>query len=310
MATTNFIDQQTVIEADWLNDVDFLLYDLLSNPATLAALRTNAGLEIGTDVQAYDAGLADIAGLAVTDGNIIVGDGNNWVAESGATARASLSAQEDVITTRGDIVRGSSGSVAERLALGASGTVLGSDGTDAAWVEAAWHLLERLDLTNGGADDLAAADFSHTLEDGYYYMVKVRDLSGTSSWVPKMQMYNDADTLLSSSGDYYMSAIVNATTGFNNTAADSLTPYNYSGFTGLTASQSLDLTATFIGAMDTAVRTSVLMDCLSKDSTSVARGMAAGTLEAIDGHDTIRIVVSPGTMDGGEAFLYRIKEPS
>lgn len=48
------------------------------------------GLEIGTDVQAYDAALDDISGLAVTDGNIIVGDGANWVAESSATARASL----------------------------------------------------------------------------------------------------------------------------------------------------------------------------------------------------------------------------
>jgi hypothetical protein len=34
--------------------------------------------------------LNDIAALAVTDGNIIVGDGTNWVAESGATARTSL----------------------------------------------------------------------------------------------------------------------------------------------------------------------------------------------------------------------------
>jgi len=55
-----------------------------------ATARTNLGLAIGTDVQAYDAGLTDIAGLAVTDGNIIVGDGANWVAESGATARTSL----------------------------------------------------------------------------------------------------------------------------------------------------------------------------------------------------------------------------
>lgn len=37
-----------------------------------------------------EAGLTDIAGLAKTDGNIIVGNGTNWVAESGATARASL----------------------------------------------------------------------------------------------------------------------------------------------------------------------------------------------------------------------------
>ena len=53
-------------------------------------VKQDLDLEIGTDVQAYDAGLTDIAALAVTDGNIIVGDGSNWVAESGATARTSL----------------------------------------------------------------------------------------------------------------------------------------------------------------------------------------------------------------------------
>ena len=49
-----------------------------------------SGLKVGTDVQAYDAGLAAIAGLAVTDGNIIVGNGSTFVAENGATARTSL----------------------------------------------------------------------------------------------------------------------------------------------------------------------------------------------------------------------------
>ena len=45
------------------------------------------------EYQDYNAGLTDIAGLTPTDSNFIVGDGTNWVAESGATARASLGAQ-------------------------------------------------------------------------------------------------------------------------------------------------------------------------------------------------------------------------
>ena len=45
---------------------------------------------IGTNVQAWDAGLDDIAALTPTDSNFIVGDGANWVAETGATARTSL----------------------------------------------------------------------------------------------------------------------------------------------------------------------------------------------------------------------------
>lgn len=46
--------------------------------------------DIGTSVQAYDAQLADIAGLTPTDNNFIVGNGTNFVTESGSTARTSL----------------------------------------------------------------------------------------------------------------------------------------------------------------------------------------------------------------------------
>jgi len=52
--------------------------------------RTNLGLAIGTNVQAYDADLTALGGLAKTDGNFIVGNGSTWVAESGATVRTSL----------------------------------------------------------------------------------------------------------------------------------------------------------------------------------------------------------------------------
>ena len=55
-----------------------------------SAARTALGLAIGTNVQAFDAQLSDIAGLTPSDGNFVVGDGSNFVLESGATARASL----------------------------------------------------------------------------------------------------------------------------------------------------------------------------------------------------------------------------
>jgi hypothetical protein len=85
---------------------------------TEAGARTALGLEIGTDVQAYDAQLADIAGMTPTDGNIIVGDGTNFVLESGATARTSLGlGTGDAVTFNGVTSTGT-------IALG------GTDGTD------------------------------------------------------------------------------------------------------------------------------------------------------------------------------------
>ena len=62
----------------------------LSDVSSASTARTNLGLTIGTDVQAFDAQLADVAGLTPTDSNFIVGDGSNFVTESGATARTSL----------------------------------------------------------------------------------------------------------------------------------------------------------------------------------------------------------------------------
>jgi hypothetical protein len=53
-------------------------------------LRASIGVAIGSDVQAHDAQLDDIAGLDVTENNIMVGDGSNWTLEAPSAARTSL----------------------------------------------------------------------------------------------------------------------------------------------------------------------------------------------------------------------------
>ena len=51
---------------------------------------SSLGLVIGTHVQAFDAQLADVAGLTPTDSHFIVGDGTNFITETGGDARTSL----------------------------------------------------------------------------------------------------------------------------------------------------------------------------------------------------------------------------
>lgn len=61
-----------------------------ANGSALTALNAS-NLASGTVANArLDQQLQDVAGLAVTNGNFVVGDGSNFVAESGATARTSL----------------------------------------------------------------------------------------------------------------------------------------------------------------------------------------------------------------------------
>lgn len=52
--------------------------------------KANLGLRLGVNIQQYHARLTDISNITPTNGNFIVGDGTNFIAESGNTARTSL----------------------------------------------------------------------------------------------------------------------------------------------------------------------------------------------------------------------------
>jgi hypothetical protein len=69
---------------------DLALADGGTGASSAADARTNLGLAIGTNVQAWDANLDQIAALAPTDNNFIVGNGTAWALETPAQALTSL----------------------------------------------------------------------------------------------------------------------------------------------------------------------------------------------------------------------------
>ncbi len=98
----------------------------LSGSQTLTNKTIDASQLSGTVANArLDQQLQDVAGLAVTNGNFIVGDGSNFVAESGSTARSSLGLGTAAVTDTGI----SSGNVATFTSGAADNDFLRIDGT-------------------------------------------------------------------------------------------------------------------------------------------------------------------------------------
>lgn len=128
--------------------------------ANAAAVRTTIGSVIGTNVQAHDAQLDDIAALAVTDGNFVVGNGTAWVAESGATARTSLG------LTIGTNVQAWDAQLDDIAALAVTnGNFIVGDGTN--WVaESGATAKASMGVTDENIEDLVGAMVSGNTESG------------------------------------------------------------------------------------------------------------------------------------------------
>ena len=96
----------------------------LPTPAASELLGWNAG---ATAMTSYPAASIAASIIPTSFAETLLDDA------TAAEARTTLDAQQDVFTTRGDLVRAGASGVAERVALGAAGAMLASDGTDAVW---------------------------------------------------------------------------------------------------------------------------------------------------------------------------------
>ena len=98
----------TPVDADAIPLIDSAASNALKK-VTWANIKATLKTYFDTLYQPVSAALTAIAGLAVTDGNIIVGNGTTWVAESGATARTSLGLGTAATSNTGDFATAAQG---------------------------------------------------------------------------------------------------------------------------------------------------------------------------------------------------------
>lgn len=155
-SSVGVVEDFTVADDLWINGGDIYTDETaitINADLIVTGTSTLPGLVIGTDVQAWDADLDTLAGLAKTDSNFIVGNGTAWVAESGATARASMG------VTIGTNVQAWDNDLDDIAALThAARNIMVSDGTD--WTSRAMQVADVPTLnqnTTGSAATLTTA---------------------------------------------------------------------------------------------------------------------------------------------------------
>ena len=197
-----------------------------------------------------DQQLQDVAGLAVTDGNFIVGDGSNFVAESGSTARASLGLGSAATAATTDFATAAQGTTADAALPKAGGTMTGAiafasgqtfDGRD---VSALGDKLDNIEanatadqtateiktLYESNSDTNAFTDADHNKLDGIEasatadqtaseILTAVKTVDGTGSGL-------DADLLDGQEGSYYTNYADTAVSNLVDSAPSTLDTLN------------------------------------------------------------------------------------
>ena len=129
----------------------------LSDLASASTARDNLGVEIGADVQAFDADLSAIAALDKTDSNFIVGNGSTWVAETGATVRTSLGLGTAATTAASAYATAAQGATADNALVASAVSTFGGTLIDDANAGAARTTLGLGDVATTAASAYATA---------------------------------------------------------------------------------------------------------------------------------------------------------
>jgi hypothetical protein len=143
------------------NDAQLKAASNLSDLANAGTARTNLGVAIGADVQAYSGTLAGIAGLSPSNDDFLQRKAGAWANRTVAQVKSDLGVTgsntgDQTITLTGDVTGSGTGSFAATIAAGAVSNAKIRD-------SAALSVLGRASNSTGSVDDIAAGSNDRVL---------------------------------------------------------------------------------------------------------------------------------------------------